>query len=212
MRPSKDLLRLERSMLRRLGRLRRFIYDAQHGVSDRAQSCALVCVACLELVNAWGNFSRSYYLSCVMRARRRDRSRISVKFEWSPSVAIQAATLHVKPGLAGRNINRRNEPSWHDSTVFRRCCTLIGCSNAAQIDAAFGLESTFFQYGAVFRNFFGHRNRFTIASARRIATRFAIPPNFHPHEILLSRPLGRPRALLHDWIDEVEGTVGLLCD
>ncbi len=212
MRHSTDLLRLERTMLRRLEKIRGWVDDAQGRRISHAESCALICVACLELVNTWGNFSRSYYLSCVIGARRRNRFRVLVRFVGTPAAAIDAAAVHVKPHLAGGPIRRRDEPAWHDATIFRRCCTFIGCSNSAQIDAAFGLGSTFFQHGVVFRNFFGHRNQGTISSARKIATKYAIPAGLHPREILLSRPLGRPRPLLYDWIDEVVATVGLLCD
>jgi hypothetical protein len=87
----------------------------------------------------------------------------------------------------------------------------VGSSNLTDVIDAFATGTRTFIDLPVFRNYFSHRNALSMQAAQSVGTRYGIPSTILPTEILRRRPLGRPQALLLDWIDDVRFTMEYLC-
>jgi len=164
------------------------------------QQEALLSFVVIEILNTWTNFSRAYYLSCILKPRTVSGKRIIVlslipDFNSAISVAITHLRPHMTPPASGI-WHRRDEPSWYDHNLLMRCCRNIGCSNITDIQAAFSLGSRVFVDLPVFRNFFAHRNSQTGKAAADLGPQYGIPATLRPSQILLSSPLGRPQPLI----------------
>ncbi|HVO69083.1 MAG TPA: hypothetical protein VMT24_03495 [Aggregatilineaceae bacterium] len=178
---------------------------------------AYLCHVTIEALNTWANFSRAYYLSCILDPRTASGMRVSTTINVNNSdqaigLAIKRwnPKTSAKPGPGG-SWNRRDEPPWHIPKVFMSICQNIGCSNQPDITAAFSAGFRVFDDLPVFRNFYAHRNEHTQRAAVRIATLYGIPATLRPSQILLSRPLGRPQPLAIDWLDDLSFTIEYLC-
>jgi hypothetical protein len=77
---------------------------------------------------------------------------------------------------------------------------------------AFGVATQVFAHLARARNYFAHRNRDTRATAQGIGPSYGLSALLHPADMLLARPVGRPQALILEWIDDIEIVVSYLCD
>jgi len=166
------------------------------------------------LLNTWTEFSRAYYLSCLLRPKRSKGGIVTVTFSGKRfEDAIAAVMQRFKPYIynAGR-WSRRDEPAWHDLATFVPACTALGCSNLADIQAAVSVPTKVFQDLPVFRNFFCHRNQSTMEACARIAlTHYGIVAP-HPCEMLKASAVRRPAPLLIDWIDDMDTVVEWLCE
>src|SRR5690606_6596746 len=107
--------------------------------------------------------------------------------------------------------NRRDEPDWNSSRTLITLCTMIGCSNLADITAAFSSGSRVLLDLPAFRNFYGHRNEQTQSAAMQLASHYGISATMRPSTILLTRGLGRGLPLIVDWIDDLDFTIEYLC-
>lgn len=216
MRPSRELRTLRRRAVAQLARLRS---DANSVIADFSpRSRKVIGYVAIDLLNAWAAFSRSYYLSCVVRPKRERGGRvIATAFTGTGFTdAITVAMRRHKPfknPLPGGGWDRRDEPAWHDIAVLMTSCTDLGCSNLAQIHAALSMGTGVFNRLPTFRNFFAHRNEATAQSVRNAAGFYSIPvAGRHPAEILRSQPHGRPFPLLLEWIDDLQATIELICE
>lgn len=216
MRPSQRFAILRARAGHRLDRLRSQAVAAC--LQDTPYCRTQIAFVTIELQNLWSNFSRSYYLSCILRPEREHGGKVAVTqfagndFNDAITVTMRKHKPWVQPNAAGI-WNRRDEPAWHDTSVLIASCQELGCSNLGNIYAALSLGSRVFQDLPIFRNFFGHRNEATAKSARSVANSYSIPSaRRHPTQILASSPYGRATPLLVDWIDDVIITVELLCD
>ena len=216
MRPTRELARLRRDVAAYLGRLRE---QAANVLADNSpHSRRVFSHVTIELLNTWAAFSRSFYLSCVIRPRRMRGGRIvataftGAGFNDAIGVAM-ARHRPSRPPLPGGGWNRRDEPTWHDIAVLLTSCTDLGCSNLTQIQAALSTGTGVFNNLPPFRNFFAHRNSATAQSARNAASSYTVPTaGRHPADILRQRPHGRPFPILLEWIDDVDVTVELMCE
>lgn len=214
MRPCRNLASLEISTKKRLNKLRNIITDSLPLPTRHRE--AQVAYSVIEILNTWTNFSRSFYLSCVLWPKSTKGNRISINTRGlSFDQAIDRAVVFSYPNRR-RPTNgiwhRRDEPTWHDYSVLLNVCTNLGCSNIATIRVAFSLGSRVFLDLPVFRNFFAHRNRNTEYAARQLALQHTLPTSQRPSQILLFRPPTRHQSLIFEWIDDLTTTVELLCE
>ncbi len=132
----------------------------------------------------------------------------------SLNAALGKAVLLVRPRAAPKSDgswHRKDEPTWHDPNVFTRLMYHVGSSNMADVNDAFSTGTRTFIDLPVFRNFFAHRNLLSMRAAQALGIRYGIPSTISPAEILSRRSIGRPQALLLDWIDDVRFTMEYLC-
>src|SRR4051794_2179800 len=134
MRPSRRFDVLSAAAAARLDSYRKRAFDASlvGSVASR-NDLSLVTI---ELLNLWTNFSRSYYLSCILMPRRVRGGRVvAVGFGGSTftdaiAVAMSVHKPYVRPSPNG-TFKRRDEPTWFDINVFVTSCAALGCSNLA---------------------------------------------------------------------------------
>lgn len=215
MRPSRRFRLLQAATEARLYRLRKvaveasLAFPAPHGKLG-------IAFATVELLNTWTEFVRSYFLSCILRPVRIRGGRVvatlftGTTFNDAIGVAMARHKRHTRVPASGI-WPRRDEPAWHDPHILRTSCADIGCSNLSDIEAALSMPTRALTDLPVYRNFFGHRNHATAASARNLASHYGIPGYRHPREILKSLPSRRPEPLVVDWIDDVNIIVEFLC-
>jgi hypothetical protein len=169
MRPSRDLGILRRQAVSLLNRLR---VEATSVIIDASpHSRSTIGQVTIDLHNAWSVFSRSYYLSCVLRPKRKCGDRIiataftGTGFDDAITVVMRRHRSQRSP-LPGGGWARRDEPPWHDTSILLTSCDELGCSNFTQIQASLSTGTAVFNHLPVFRNFFAHRNESTAQSAR----------------------------------------------
>lgn len=176
----------------------------------------LLSFVVINILNTWSNFSRTYYLSCILKPRTITRRRITLSRSISSfDDAIGLAITDLRPQIAPPQSgvwHRRDEPAWHDRNLLIRFCTNIGCSNISDIQAAFSFGSRVFDDLPVLRNFYAHRNRQTENAVTNIGTQYGIPTALRPSQMLSANPLGRSQELILELIDDVTFTMELLCD
>jgi hypothetical protein len=212
MRPSKYLKELHSKIKSRLGRLR-FLADKASSF-PMPESNRLISYITIETLNTWANFSRAYFLSCTLSPFRESGIRIVLTNQNIHSFhdAIDAAMRRCKYNVWKQGgWRRRDEPPWHRPDTLIRSCDAIGCSNQVEILGAFSIPTKVFDHLSLFRNFFAHRNDYTVTLIKGIAHQYSIPVHQHPSEILCQPAYGRPQMLIFDWIDDINLTVELLC-
>jgi hypothetical protein len=217
MRPSRDLVKLRRQAIGFLGRLRVDVASVASDFSPHSRK--VIGQVTIDLLNNWSIFSRSYYLSCILRPKRERGGRvIATTFPGNGfNDAIGLAIRRYRPSrtpLPNGSWDRRDEPPWHDINVLLTSCAGLGCSNLAQIQASLSTGTTVFNRLPAFRNFFAHRNEASARSALTQAGGFRNSSSIRPHpaDILRSPPLTRPFPLLLEWIHDVEITVQWMCE
>jgi hypothetical protein len=207
MRPRKYLIKLQKTAINKLHRLRHLL------TNNETESC--ITYVTVETLNTWSNFSRSFYLSCTLQPKTVSGIRVTTSLRTTGfNDAIGKAILLFKPSTTPNSQgiwNRRDEPTWHDSSILTRVCTNIGCSNITDISNGLSGGQNFFLHLPVFRNFYGHRNQRTESAARDIATRYGISNTLRPSDILRQFPIGGTSFLLLQWINEIEFTIEYLC-
>lgn len=211
MRRCKRLRRLRTTLKQRLDRLERRLTNVS-GSAAHPERDVIVSYVAIEALNAWGLFSRSYYLSCVLGARTERKKKVTLTLP--PADPLGFAIAHYKPRAqpnAGGVWHRRDEPPWHDPNVLMTLCGNMGCSIQPQINAAFSLNQNVFKDLPVFRNFFAHRNGQTAEAARRIALNYTLASSLSPAELLLSVSPGMSASVIVDWLSEINITADFLC-
>lgn len=213
MNPSHRLEKLRSAAIKRLGRLRGLVSGLSFPIPP-AQDIHVAWVT-IEALNLWGGFLRAYYLSGAIRCRT--VSGIPVKFN-SQSFptgddAIKFAVQRVKGGRAPTKISRRDEPTWHDSSIFLSLEKAVGASNLPQIYSAFGVSTTFVRFLPVVRNFYAHRCDETYRKAAGVGVKLGLSAkqDLRATKILCSRLPKRPQNVLTDWIDDMSSVIDLLC-
>jgi len=169
----------------------------------------------IEMLNAWVNFIRAYYLSALLGAKRCGLGRIGVShIIANENAAIGQAVLFWRPSATPRpdgSWERRDEPTWHDPASVLPICLARGFSNIADLQAAVSTGTRVFRDLPVFRNYYAHRNRRTRKAAVDLAPIYGIASTTRPSEILLARPLGRSQPLILDWLDDLRFTIEYIC-
>lgn len=223
MRPTKTFVTLQTAATARFARLRRdadrsLTVLSSHGTTweQRRESRQVIAYCTIEALNVWANFVRSYYLSCTLSPYRVSRSRVSYANAGVGNFvdAVRLATSLYKPNRVPPTgpVQRRDEPTWHDPSVFLRCCVALACSHTSDVTDALSVQTRVLLDLPIFRNFFAHRNARTEIAAQSAALTYSIPSYHHPVDILRTAPIRRPFPLLLEWLDELQVLVELLCD
>jgi hypothetical protein len=170
----------------------------------------------VETQNAWSNFVRAFYLSCIFEAKPCTSKRIShgagaPDLNAGIGIAVQMVRPYSRPKSNG-SWDRRDEPPWHDPNILLGLSSRITCSHDSELQAAFSMGFTVFRDLPVFRNFFAHRNAATAAAAANIASSYGIPSSLGTPAILLTNPYGRFQPLLFEWMDELLFTAEYMCE
>jgi len=194
-------------------RLRALAIDAlARTAPGRDRQLAYVAI---EAQNLWGNFSRSYALSCLFRPKRVANGKVTLT---NASITTPAAVLflaaQVRRGAAAvLPTTRRDEPAWHERALLIKLCLAMGCSHAADVQSALSLMTTVFEGLPTFRNFYAHRNDESAEKAIAFARRqYLITGIYHPSAALATPAYKRPQPLILDWLDEMQAVMELLCD
>lgn len=207
MNPCSDLVALAEHAERRIDLLR--AYWVAELASDRRLAYVVI-----EVQNTWSNFARAFLLSMLCAPRRRSGNRVVLGnlTATTPGALLLVATHACKP-TSPPPLERRDEPSWHDTGNFLKACTALAPSNLAEIQAALSLQARVFSDLPVFRNFYAHRNEETAARAVGVARRtYLITGVRHPSQALLKPARTRTQPLLADWLDEMKVVLQLICD
>jgi hypothetical protein len=209
----KYLPKLHRALVARLYGLERRLAACSHlPAHDRDPVISYVVI---ESLNAWAQFSKAFYLSCILNARTGAKLKVAVTPAGvSMNDAIGRAILLYKryatPNTAGE-WSRRDEPAWHDPNVLLRACQNMGCSIQGQVQAAFSMGQHVFLDLPVFRNFYGHRNRMSCRAAQNLGPKYLLPSSERPSELLTRRRAAVGTSLLEEWLSELRITAELLC-
>ncbi len=211
MRPSPSTQGLCQNAVRRLIRLRSLVDQANFPVDAELER--LFSFAAIETMNLWTGFARSYYLSCAFGARDVSGTRITTAARIkSEEDAIGLAIAAARPDVK-RNIppwQAKDEPAWHDTTVFLKVMGALNPSNLACVRDAFGYRTRVFRDLPVFRNYYAHKGRDTARRVRSAARQHVLDPSLRPTEVLCSRRPGSPQTLLADWMDEMRRVIQLM--
>lgn len=213
MRPCSDLLRLRRTGVRRLTRLRARIVARLHA-STNVLDTEMAYVT-IEASNYWAGFCRSFALSCPFGARRVGGARAGTTDSTltSPGAILHAANKAIRGAGAPAPIDRRDEPDWKAGPNFLRICQALSLSNIDAVNGAMSLRSRVLEDLPTFRNFFAHRNPETAARALKVAsTHYLIKGVAHPTLALKAVPFKRTQPLILDWLDDIQVISELLCD
>jgi hypothetical protein len=203
MNPTNHIPKLHKKAARRFLKLRNLA--AQACVLPFLQSDQVMSYVVIQFQTILSNFTRAYFLSCTLHPILLDGSYVSC----DPSItsfsqALDAAMRKCKHKTWERGgWDRRDEPAWHRPETLINSCAEIKCSNYAQVVAAYSLPSNAFDHITKFRNFYAHRNDFTVGFAQSVANHYSSLPRQHPTTILASVAYGRPQPLILDWVDEV---------
>ena len=215
MKPSRKLIRLQRTACKRIKHLQKAARDVPQIVSPRERNIAVSCIA-IEALNTWANFSRTFYLSCRLGACFPNGNSITCTVAFIDfNQAIGEAILQYHPNrLPAQNgqWNRRDEPTWHDTTVILQLAQLQSWSNISDVQAALSTGTRAFIDLPVFRNYFAHRNQGTMHAAQGVARNYVISTSRLPIDILLTRPNGRPESLIVEWLNDIETVIEFLCN
>ncbi len=221
MRPSKYLIKLQKTAINKVHRLKRLLSNISTSSSNNEIEICLTYVT-IETLNTWSNFSRSFYLSCTLHPKTVNGNRVTTRLEIgnfneaiSEAIRLCSNRRNATPNPQGL-WHRRDEPTWHDKSTITRVCTNIECSNIANISEGLSGQQTFFAHLPVFRNFYGHRNQQTEQAAMQLAPRYGIPATLRPSDILRQFPISGTSTpstsiLLVQWLDEIEITIEYLC-
>lgn len=215
MRPVRNLQSLAKSTTYRLNALRvGFDYCIGGALSNRATKGLITSIA-IDALNTWANFSRSYYLSCRVGAYLENHGSVScvTPFTSFNDCIGDAVTLYrpsARPNARGE-WHRRDEPTWHDTSVLLNCCTAVAMSNSTIVAAALSIGTRVFIDLPVLRNYCAHKNWKTADAARAVAPIYGISGTLEPVLILQKVPLNSYDPLLKLWLYEIEVVVNLLC-
>lgn len=209
MRSSRSLSVLQQRAARRLARLKPLL--GQGSSSDLDRRTAYVVI---EAHATWASYCRFFYLSCALGAR--DATGVSVlppgvRFA-TEEEAITFAVHTLNPRKRGQTgpWSTHEEPTWYDSSDFRRAVQALNPANVGSVISALALAPASFRQLTTFRNFYAHRGRGTVRKAQAIARSYVLNPSQHPTLILNDYPVGRPQVLLADLLDDIKTVVGLM--
>ena len=173
-----------------------------------------IALATVEVLNTWTNFVRAYWLSSFDEPYTSHGRRISCARHLVSSDPLGFAVTTFRPTARPKGNgtwDSRDEPTWHDPQTLLRLTRDAGLSSAADVAAAFSINTRAFNDLPVLRNYFAHRNQGTYYAALRIAPLNSVPTPMHPADVLTAVPATSTQALFHDWLGDFELVAEYLC-
>lgn len=216
MRAVSDLDRLRRASHHRLARLRRLLdahVEGGNAASDVALADRATAFVAIEALNLWTEFVRSFYLSCVSKARTTSGTRVGVAITFaSHQDALTFAIIKTKPNKLGKGPPWKplDEPPWRSPTVLLNLDKLLMFTNGSCIVTGLSYPSTVLNQLPAFRNFFCHRNAVTAREVKGIARALGSRPTTQPEKILQSTPVG-PVSHIGVWVADIAVMIELMC-
>ena len=209
----KNLRKLRTSFIARIERLERRL-SVSAGLAPHQQD-PVVAYVTIETLNAWAQFSKAFYLSCVINAATESRVKISVTPQgMSTNDAIGTAIVRFKKYATPNSLGewaRRDEPAWHDPNVLLEVCRTVNCSLYGQIQPPF-------LWGSAFLLTCRCSETSTVTEivrvrrvAQRIAPLYLVPTALRPSEILLRKKPAASASLLLEWMAELKITSEFIC-
>lgn len=214
MHPVRHLGVLRERALRRLQYLSDLAHPCRQPTDDATRR--QVAFVLLEAVNLWAGFARSFYLSCVYRARRDTRPRVHLGMSGivTATDAIHFAVVNVarKTAKPNRRYSWSDEPTWHQRETLQKLSTMLSLSNDPQVQIALNVQTSAFVHVVVFRNFFAHRGRDTVKRARLLMPTYGQVATAHPAEAASGVAPGRTQNIMADWLADMRQTIELICE
>jgi hypothetical protein len=213
MNPVRHLGILQERAIGRLDRLHRLALNLPpFPTPDEKRTAAYVVI---EIANLWSAVARSFYLSCVLRARRVSGMRVKLGVGGIQSIqdGIHFAVQTLKPRSvkANRIYHPLDEPTWHKRETLLDLANALTFSNTADIQLALNLSTNAFTDIVVFRNFFAHRSQDTARRAQLLAPRYGQSSTKPPADIMCGVGPGRSQNILADWSDDIRITIDYMC-
>jgi hypothetical protein len=196
-----SMIEVQRWVVGRLVRLRPLATRAAALAPSERQR--LLTFVTIDLHNTCANFLRSYYLSSTTGAWLTTGQRVTSQGFTSQHDALTFAMHTTGRSHGSGPWRRRDEPAWHDTTMFIRLVNAAKCSNAAGVNAAWSIGTGALADLTRARHFFAHRNEETAARLRSIGVTARLGRLSDPADVLVSVPPGRPQVLLEDWFDDL---------
>lgn len=215
MRSSRSFAKLLRMAHSRLARLKALTISAISPTTDSSARDQQLSYVVLEAHNLWANFIRSYLLSCLFLPRRMHGGQVTLGNNAivSPGDLVHCAAKLQKGPMAPAPTTRRDEPKWHDVSMFLKTCQAIQCSHLMNIQAALSVQTRVFYDLPTFRNFYAHRNEESAEKALALARKqYLITTAVHPTDALTTPAIRRPQSLVLDWLDDMYVVMGSLCE
>ena len=205
-----NLVKLSRRSRRRLRTLVELAFDlrsAPFAVADRR-----VSFICIEALNTWAEFNRSYVLAAVRRTRTNGGTLMETSLPPStrPDAVMRYVITRLRSKEPKEKLTRRDEPTWHSRRELIKVGRIVALSNLAQLQAALALPSAVIDDLPTARNFYAHRNYETAVKLKNLMGRYVMPTQAHPTELLRRSVLGRPVSVLEEWIEELDDVVSAM--
>jgi hypothetical protein len=200
MTPSKRLSKLSDRLCRRIDRLRSTFSSRPFSAALR-DSDRVVAYCIIELANIWNQYTRCYYLSCVIGARQRSGTRVSyVGPLLSYNDALIKSCVLMGKTIRGAVPTPFEEPDWSAPGTLIKLAQDLQFSNQAEIIRAFAITQTIFQPLNICRNFYAHRSKVTADKIEDLSRRLAVlPAHRRATSLVCSAPRGSGHSLFERW-------------
>jgi hypothetical protein len=213
MNPVRHLGILQERAIGRLDRLHQLALNLPPFPTPAEKRTAAYVV--IEIANLWSAVARSFYLSCVLRARRISGMRVKLGVGGIQSIqdGIHFAVQTLKPRRVHptRVYHPLDEPNWYKRETLLDLANALTFSNSSDIQLALSLSTDAFTDVVVFRHFFAHRSENTARQAQLLGPRYGQSSTKSPANIVCGVGPGRPQNVLADWIDDIRITIDYMC-
>lgn len=213
MRPNRSLRLLYEVLDYRLDRLLREFKNAGPAAADRDR---LATYCAIEVGNAWDSFLRSFYLSCVTRARQRSgavvrvSSGVVIATEHAAIIECLKATGRSVP--TGASIAPREEPDWGSKVTILKVARHLSLSNVKTIENGFSVKTDVYEHMKTVRNFYAHRGQGTAKKISGLSQRLSLTNTRRATELLFMRMPRRPQTVFEQWVAECRIVAYGICE
>jgi len=200
MRPTSELPRLSGALQYRVRRLVLLFRARPLAASATSEADRVVSYCTIELANAWLQFVRSYYLSCVVGARQGSGMRVrhSGSFATLNDALVQSAAIMGKR-VRGKVPTPGEEPDWISPPTIIKLSRSLSFTNQGEIAAAFGITTSIFQPLTTCRNFYAHRSERAADKIENLSRSLAVPLQRRATVLLCSARPGGSHTIFEGW-------------
>ncbi|MEA1834078.1 hypothetical protein U8607_18470 [Methylobacterium durans] len=218
MKPTTNLARLRRSVIRRTRLLRDFFIHSKAAPHRERNAAAAFCV--LELDNTIINLHREFLISSLhVECRTCSGHKVTHNnnFPTPDSAALYIMSV-LEPMRfnnrysAATSLTRREETKVRDPLKLQNVSAASMMSNAGSIITALSLNSPAFSQMATYRNFFAHRNVETARKLKNLSASIGLAPAVHEWDAISQLLPGSPTSLFESWAFDVELFAEFLLD
>lgn len=206
MRSSKALARLHTAYLFRNYRL---LNLADEAFLDLTQPRARRAVGyvCIEAMNGWELFARSYFVSCASGCKSLTGQRISSHL----SGLTHEDILRNANAAVPRNLRGMRGVNWKKLPALDHLGTTFGLTNQFQISVLVSSPSSTLGDLNLCRVFFAHKSLGNLTSALDVHRSYGIPSMPSIYELLKVKEPTSGQALLTKWLSDLVSFADDLC-